>query len=175
MKKNNDENIECKDCKQLKTQIEQLNIDLEKKEAERFEIENQLKKALADYHNLVSNSEKRNEIRYFQTKKNLVESMIPALDALSMAFVSGQSLNFDENGKAWLQGIKAISETMSKALVEVGLTQYIPNKGDKFDASMHEAIATVPEGNSGEIYDLVQPGYILDNTVVRPARVVVSK
>ncbi|MBU1119752.1 nucleotide exchange factor GrpE, partial [Patescibacteria group bacterium] len=40
---------------------------------------------------------------------------------------------------------------------------------------IHEAVAMVGEGTSGEIYGLAQPGYILDNTVIRPARVVVSK
>lgn len=175
MKKNTEQKIECKECEQLKKQNEQLTLDLEKKENERIEIENQLKKALADYHNLVSNSEKRNEIRFFQTKKNLSESVIPSLDSLSLAITASKDLKLDENGKAWLTGIAAISQSLSKAFEELGLRQYVPNKGDKFDANIHEAVATIPQGNSGEIYDLVQPGYILDNTVIRPARVVVSK
>ncbi len=57
----------------------------------------------------------------------------------------------------------------------MGFEQYIPEKGDAFDEDIHEAIATVPEGEKGKIYDTVQPGYILDGLVVRPARVVVSK
>ncbi|HAM37174.1 TPA: nucleotide exchange factor GrpE, partial [Patescibacteria group bacterium] len=58
---------------------------------------------------------------------------------------------------------------------DFGLKQYLPEKGTKFDPNIHEAVAMVGEGTSGEIYGLAQPGYILDNTVIRPARVVVSK
>jgi molecular chaperone GrpE len=62
-----------------------------------------------------------------------------------------------------------------KALKEIGFEQYMPEKGQEFDGEIHEAVATVPEGKKGKIYDIVQPGYILNDSVVRPARVVVSK
>lgn len=159
----------------LTKELEKLAGTIDKVEDEKLEIENQLKRALADYHNLVSNSEKRNEIRYFQTRKRLCESVIPSLDSLNLAIKSSQELKLDEKGKSWLTGINAIFQSLNKSFEEFGLKQYLPEKGEKFDPNIHEAVATVEQGNGGEIYDLVQPGYILDNTVIRPARVVVSK
>jgi len=168
MKKEVKNKIECEECEELELKVVKL-------EDEKLIIENQLKKALADYQNLSNNSEKRNELRFFQTRKNLAESVIPSLDSLTLAIDASKDLNLDENGKAWLSGIAAIFQSLSRSFEDFGLKQYIPEKGTKFDPNIHEAVAMVGEGTSGEIYGLTQPGYILDNTVIRPARVVVSK
>lgn len=175
IKKENKQTNECKEYEQLKQQVEELSLAFEKSENEKSVLQGQLVKALADYQNLTNSSEKRNEIRFFQTRKNLSESVIPSLDALSLAIKTSEDLKLDDNGKAWLNGISAIFQSLNKSFEELGLKQYSPAKGDKFDHNIHEAVATVEQGTSGEIYDLVQPGYILDNTVIRPARVVVSK
>ena len=44
-----------------------------------------------------------------------------------------------------------------------------------FDASIHEALATVEGKVAGQITEVIQPGYRLDDTVIRDAKVVVSK
>lgn len=175
MKKEEKNKIECKECVELTKQINGLALNIDKVEDEKLVIENQLKKALADYQNLSNNSERRNELRFFQTRKNLAESVIPSLDSLTLAIDSSKELKLDDSGKSWLSGITAIFQSLSRSFEEFGLKQYLPEKGTKFDPNIHEAVAMVGEGTSGEIYGLAQPGYILDNTVIRPARVVVSK
>jgi molecular chaperone GrpE len=64
---------------------------------------------------------------------------------------------------------------LEKVFADMGLTQFIPEKGEKFDSNIHEAVTTVSEGEKDHIYDVLQPGYRLDNVLIRPARVVVSK
>lgn len=160
---------------QLEKKIQELALTIDKVEDEKLEVENQLKRALADYHNLLKDSKKREELRLQQTKKGLFDAIIPTLDALALAVVASKDVEMDEKGKSWLQGILAIIEGMKKGLEEMGFEQYTPKKGDNFDSNIHEAIATVQEGEKGKIYDTIQPGYILDGLVVRPARVVISK
>ena len=155
--------------------IKELALTIDKLEDEKLVIQEQMLRALADYQNLVKDSEKRNELRYFQLKKSLSESVIPSLDALNLAIKTSKNLKLDEQSKSWLDGILATIQTLEKSFAEIGIKQFLPAKGDKFDPAIHEAVATVEGGKSGEIYDLVQPGYILDNTVIKPARVVVSK
>ena len=155
--------------------LKDLALTIDKLEDEKLVIQDQMLRVLADYQNLVKSSEKRNEIRYFQLKKSLSESVIPSLDALNLAIKASKELKLDEQTKSWLEGILATIQTLEKSFSEIGVKQYLPVKGDKFDPTIHEAVATVEGGKSGEIYDLVQPGYILDNTVIKPARVVVSK
>lgn len=155
--------------------LKDLALTIDKLEDEKLVIKEQMLRALADYQNLVKSSEKRNEIRYFQLKKSLSESVIPSLDALNLAIKASKQLKLDEQTKSWLDGILATIQTLEKSFSEIGVKQYLPVEGDKFDPTIHEAVATIEGGKSGEIYDLVQPGYILDNTVIKPARVVVSK
>ncbi len=161
--------------KELEKTVQELVLAIDKVEDEKLVIENQLKRALADYQNLVKNSEKRDELRFFQIKKSLCEQIIPSLDSIMLAVGSSEDVKLDESGKSWLNGILAILESISKSLEGIGLKQYIPQKGDNFDNKIHEAVAVVEEGEKGKIYDIVQPGYILSDSVIRPARVVVSK
>jgi molecular chaperone GrpE len=167
MQKNREEELEKK--------IQELALTVDKVEDEKLVVENQLKKALADYHNLVKNSEKRDEMRFFQIRKKLFESVIPSLDAIVMAIEAGKEMEFAEKNRSWKEGVVAILEKINRSMEEIGLEQYMPEKGESFDNDMHEAVATVEEGEKGQIYDVIQPGYILDETVIRPAKVVVSK
>lgn len=173
--KKEEKNIKCKECEKLEKQIQALALNIDKVEDEKLVLTNQLKKALADYHNLADSSEKRMGIMLFQSRKRLCDSMIPTLDSLSIAIKSGKDLKLDEQAQAWMSGTDSLFSSLNKSLEEFGLKQYIPEKGEKFDPNIHEAVTTIEQGNSGEIYDLIQPGYILDSTVIRPARVVVSK
>ena len=174
-KKNSENKNKNLNGDQLEEKIKELALTIDKVEDEKLQVENQLKRALADYHNLLKNSEKRDNLRLQQIKKDLFDIIVPTLDALMLAAIAGKDIEVDEKGKSWLDGILAIVKGMKKGLKEMGFEQYVPEKGDDFDGNIHEAIATVPEGEKGKIYDTVQPGYMLDDLVVRPARVVVSK
>lgn len=173
--KKEEKNTQCKECEKLEKQIQELARNIDKVEDEKLVLMNQLKKALADYHNLADSSEKRMGIMLFQSRKRLCDSIIPTLDSLSIAIKSGKDLKLDEQAQAWMSGTDALFSSLNRSLEEFGLKQYLPEKGEKFDPNIHEAVTTIDQGNSGEIYDLIQPGYILDSTVIRPARVVVSK
>ena len=50
--------------------------------------------------------------------------------------------------------------------------------GEQFDPTVHEALSTrpAPEGvHPGVVVDVVEKGYRLNDTVLRPARVIVSQ
>jgi molecular chaperone GrpE len=110
-----------------------------------------------------------------QTKKNLAEDLIPVIDSLNIALRSRQELDLDEKTSSWVDGICASIENLEKVLKEMGLEKFIPEKGEKFNSDIHEAVTTVQEGKKDHIFDVIQPGYRLDNVLIRPARVVVSK
>lgn len=163
------------DCEDLRQKIVELALTIDKVEDEKLVVENQLKKALADYQNLEASTEKRQQIRFFQMKKRLSEELIPSLDSMVLSIESEKTLALDPKEKAWFEGVVAIFESINKALEGIGLKIYLPQIGDIFDTSLHEAVGTSEGGKSGEISALVQPGYTLDGTVIRHARVLVSK
>ena len=178
MKKNDVQNGNVrkeKDVVELEKKIQELALTIDKVEDEKLVVENQLKRALADYHNLLVNNEKRQEISFFQMKKSLAEEFLPSLDAMKLAIDSSKNLSLNEEGKAWLVGITATFDSINKSLVGIGLKTYLPQIGDMFDSSIHEALATVPGNEPGRVMEVIQPGYTLDGTVIRDAKVIVSK
>lgn len=162
-------------CDELEKKITDLALTIDKVEDEKLIVENQLKKALADYQNLQASVDKRQQIRFLQMKKGLCEEIIPSLDSMVLSIESEKTLALDSKEKAWFEGVVAIFESMNKALEGIGLKIYLPQVGDIFDISVHEAVATSEGGKPGTITAIVQPGYILDGIVIRHAKVLVSK
>ena len=155
--------------------LQELAFAIDKVEDEKLVVENQLKKALADYHNLQSSMEKRQALSIFNMKKRFCEEFLPSMDAMVLSIESEKTLQLDDKEKAWFEGVVAIFESMKKSLEGIGLKIYLPQVGDMFDTSIHEAIATSEGGKTGEITAVVQPGYTLDDTIIRPSKVLVSK
>ena len=175
-KKQNNQNKQ-KDNHQEESELEIRNLVeiIDTLEDEKLDITNQLKHALADYQNLEKNTDKFLKLRFLQTKKNLAKDLIPIVDSLSIAIKSKEELKLDEKTEAWVEGISASIKNLEKVLADMGLTKFIPKKGDKFDSDIHEAVTTVEGKKKGLIFDTLQPGYHLDSIVIRPARVVVTK
>lgn len=168
-----------KDNKKVKennvVNLEEISLNIDRLEDENLQLTNQLKRALADYQNLERNTQKRVSLMYFQSKKSLVEKLIPVIDDLSMAIKIKDNMDIGESTRSWINGIVAILNNLEKSLEDIGLKKYIPEKDSIFDPSIHEALTTVPGEKEGLIFDVVQPGYILEDIVIRPSRVVVTK
>jgi molecular chaperone GrpE len=82
----------------------------------------------------------------------------------------------DGNGAVWAGGIDLIHHKLIAAFEADGV-KMIDAKGKFFDPNLHEAISNEdsPGHESGQIIDVVQPGYMLGERVIRPARVRVAR
>lgn len=82
----------------------------------------------------------------------------------------------DGNGVVWADGIDLILRKMIASFETDGV-KLIDTHGKFFDPNMHEAISheDSPDHESGEIIEVVQPGYTLGERVIRPARVRVAR
>jgi molecular chaperone GrpE len=63
------------------------------------------------------------------------------------------------------------------ALERAGVETYDP-AGEPFDPTLHEALSTRPadgDVHPGVVVDVVEKGYRLNDTILRPARVIVSQ
>jgi len=168
-------NIDDTNVQNYEKKIAELVATIDKVEDEKLVVENQLKKALADYHNLTASMGKRQALSIFNLKKKLCEDFIPVIDSIALSIESEKTLKLDDKEKSWCEGVLAIFESMKKSLEGIGLKTYLPNIGDMFDTSIHEALAISQDGKPGEITSVIQPGYTLDDIVIRPSKVIVSK
>jgi molecular chaperone GrpE len=103
-----------------------------------------------------------------RAKANLIRELLPVLDNLDRAI---ESAGEDEQHLA--DGVKMVHAQLVAALEREGIQAFDP-VGDKFDPECHEALSTREDGKSGLVLDVVEKGYKLNGTVLRPARVVVS-
>jgi len=139
------------------------------------ELENLLKKALADYQNLEKNIDKRISLKDFQMRKYLVEKFLPILDGIYMSEQVADKMDIPDETEAWFDGVENILDEVEDIFEEIGVKEIEVKKGDDFDPNVHEAITTVKKGTDGKIYDILQPGFEMDNEIIRPTRVIVSK
>ena len=103
-----------------------------------------------------------------RAKANLVRELLPVLDNLERALASAGD---DEQHLA--DGVKMVHAQLVAALEREGIQSFDP-AGEAFDPECHEALSTREGEESGLVLDVVEKGYKLNGTVLRPARVVVS-
>lgn len=74
------------------------------------------------------------------------------------------------------EGIQMIDDGLIKAFNKNGLTKY-GSVGEKFDPNLHDALFEYPDPNmeSGCIGQVMKPGFKLNDRVIRPAEVGVTK
>ena len=101
-------------------------------------------------------------------------AILPVLDDFERAL---KNMEASEETKAMKEGVELIFSKFQKILGQEGL-QKIDTDGKDFDVDFHEAIAliTAPsEDLKGKILDCVQTGYMLNDKVIRHAKVAVAQ
>ena len=140
--------------------------ELEQKIAE---LDSQLKRAVADYHNLEKRvAEGRSELTKWGTSELLVK-LLPALDHLEQA-LEGASEADRQSG--WFRGVELAVKELNQVLQGEGLSQIAAD--GQFDPNIHEPFDKA-EGENNMILKVVRKGYNLNGKVVRPAGVVVGR
>src|SRR4030066_792370 len=106
---------------------------------------------------------------------NAIRRYLDIADDLARA-LKNKNRPADGDGAIWAEGIDLIYRKMIGAFEADGV-KTIDSDGKYFDPNLHEAISheDSPDHESGQIIDVVQPGYILGERVIRPARVRVAR
>ncbi|HSZ70288.1 MAG TPA: nucleotide exchange factor GrpE [Solirubrobacteraceae bacterium] len=99
----------------------------------------------------------------------LARELLPALDNLDRA------LDAAAEEDPLLEGVRLVRSELAAALGRVGIESFSP-AGEPFDPEQHEAIVQQPVAGveRGAVAEVYQPGYRLNGTIIRPARVVVA-
>lgn len=147
--------------------------DIERLRKERDEYLDLARRERADF----DNYRKRMERDMKQIKREslggfLKEFFSPLDDLDRVLQESVKSHSFD----ALLQGVRIMEENFWRTLAKAGVRK-IDAKGKPFDPNLHEAMAAVPSADvpPNTVIDLYENGYKLDDFILRPARVVVSR
>ena len=127
------------------------------------QLEEQLKRALADYQNLERRVEEERKLLGQLSSAILIEKFLPVLDNL-------------ENAQKHLkdEGLEMVIKQFRDVLASEGVEE-IEAQGSKFDPNLHEATAVVEGQNDGMIAKVIRKGYKINSKVLRPAQVTVER
>jgi len=106
--------------------------------------------------------------------ENLLEQLLPVLDNFERALDHAQQEK--NNTASFIQGVQLIFDQFKKVLEQVGLRP-MEAEGQPFDPAYHDAMMQMEskDHEPGTVLKVVEPGYLLNDRVLRHAKVVVSK
>ncbi len=150
--------------------------DFETLQAEIAALKDQVLRIAADAENTKRRAERESaEARAYAIQK-FARDLLGAADNLERAIAHAPKESAEEVVKAFITGVELTEKELQGAFERNGLTKVDPQKGDKFDPHLHQAMMEQPaEGVApGAVVQTIQAGYALSGRIVRPAMVVVA-
>ncbi|WP_185864530.1 nucleotide exchange factor GrpE [Blattabacterium cuenoti] len=158
----------CKEKKEsLKKEMEIIKEELEKEK-------NKYLRIFAEFENYKKRIQKERFDIFRTVHEQIMIDLIPILDD----FERGLKELKKSKDELLIKGIILIQEKFIKILKEKGLEKIKIKKGDDFNTDFHEAITQIPavtEDLKGKIIEIIEAGYILQEKVIRHAKVVTGK
>lgn len=106
--------------------------------------------------------------------ENVLKGLLPIVDDFERGLKAAES---DSDAKSVLEGMTLIYNKLIKFMESMGV-KAMNTTGESFDPELHEAIAQVPapsEEMKGKVLDTVQKGYMINDKVLRHAKVAVAQ
>ena len=103
-----------------------------------------------------------------------MNSILPVVDDFDRAKVNSEKEDTEEN---FPNGVELVYQKLKRTLESLGLKQMV-STGEVFDAELHEAFTEIPAPSPemvGKVVDTIEPGYTLNDKLIRHAKVVVGK
>jgi molecular chaperone GrpE len=146
---------------------------------ENAELKDKVLRTLAEMENLrrrtnreVADARNYGITRFGGDLLGVADNMRRALDTLS-ADLRDQA---DPVVKSHIEGVELTERELLKVMEKHGIRRFDP-QGQKFDPNLHQAVMEIPDPGvpAGTVVQVMQPGYMIADRVLRPAMVGVAK
>lgn len=148
-----------------KDPLEAANEQIEK-------LKDQLLRTVAEFENYKKRTLKEKAELILNGSEKTVTAILPVLDDFERAMADNT-----DDPHAIKEGMELIFKKFVKTLEGLGVSK-IETEDKDFDVDYHEAIAMVPgmgDDKKGKVIDCVQTGYMLNDKVIRHAKVAVGQ
>ena len=165
-----------------KIEDEQESIDPEISEADEInDLKNQLLRTLADNENNRRRYEKEKDDLSTYVISNFAKEMLAVLDNLQRAIEVSEKIDIenkdiDSNTKNFIEGVQ-LTEKQLNSIFEKFKIVKIDSLNIKFDPNIHQAMFEIENNDvhEGTVLQVVQEGFKIEDRLLRPALVGVSK
>jgi molecular chaperone GrpE len=146
---------------------------------ESADYKDRLLRTLADMENLRRRTEREVADSRVYGISNFARDIIAVADNMDRALGAlDQELRetADASTKALLDGVELTERELVKVLEKHGVKKFEP-LGERFDPNLHQAMFELPDPAkpAGTVAQVVQPGYMIGERILRPALVAVAK
>jgi molecular chaperone GrpE len=154
-------------------EIEELKKKLEEKEKEAKENYDRLLRTAADFENYKKRAAREKEDWTKFANEDLIRAILPFIDNLERAVNHAQKI---ADTGVLVEGVQLTLQQLLQALNKFGLSSF-KSVGKPFDPAMHEAMLVVEtdKHEPNQVVEEFQKGYLLNDRLLRPATVSVSK
>lgn len=147
---------------------------IEKLKTELADMKDKYLRMMAEFDNFKRRNAKEKEELRQTAGKDLIQALLPVMDDVDRAFKQIEKSDDVDNIK---EGITLVFNKLRHILQQKGLKK-MESLHQDFDADLHEAITEIPAGDEkmqGKVMDEIEPGYYLNDKLIRHAKVVVGK
>lgn len=154
-------------------ETDELRRKLEEKEKELKEHHDRLLRLAADFENYKKRAAKEKEEWTKFANEDLIKAILPFIDNLERAVSHAEKI---ADTGVLIEGVRLTIEQLLQALTRFGLSSF-ESVGRPFDPSVHEAMLVVEteKHEPNQVVEEFQKGYLLNDRLLRPATVSVSK
>lgn len=154
--------------------IKKLREKLKKCQNERQEFLDGWQRSKADFLNSKRRAvgEKEQELERMQA--NFLQNLLPLCDSFEMAFKHSDKLKKVDAG--WKVGIEQIHSQLQNIFSEYDLVE-VEALDKPFDPEIHEALSNIKVSGKAQhdmVVEVVQKGYMIKDTLLRPAKVIIG-
>ena len=144
-------------------------VELDKLKAELEAKNDLLLRTAAEFDNFKKRTERERASVAEFAKANVIKELLPILDNIDRAAI------VEKDTPDYIKGIELIVKQFEGLASVLGIKE-VAQVGDSFDPNCHEAVMHVEDENLGEnvIAQVLQKGYKIGDTVIRPAMVSVA-
>lgn len=144
-------------------------------EVELAEVKDRLLRALAETENQRQRHQRERQdaqryaaFEFARQLLNVADNLRRAIDAVPEA---------DSTARGVIEGVAATERELLSIFERHGVKRVDPKIGDRFDHNLHEAMLEVPGAPQppGTIAQVLQPGYVMHDRLLRPALVGIAK
>ncbi len=158
--------------KETNEELNKLNKKISELEEKEKELTDKWLRAVAELENYRKRTLKEWELHKRQNKAEVILEVLNVVDDFERAI----SVVGDDPGDDFVQGVRLIYNNLILTLDRLGVKP-VEALDQPFDPVYHMAMAQIESDStkSNHVVEVVQKGYLLDDTVIRPAKVIIAK
>lgn len=153
--------------------IDPKDVEIDELKKELNELRDKYVRLYADFDNAKKRMAREKLDIIMTASKDVVKDLLPVLDDFERAMKASEK-STDENVKS---GMQLIQNKLQNILAAKGLKAF-ESIGQNFDTEKHEAITEIPAPGpeqEGKVIDELEKGYLLNEKIIRFAKVIVGK